>query len=182
MDRRIHIVGRKNSGKTTLIVELVSRLTTLGYRVGTIKHTHHDHEFDTPGKDSFRHGEAGAAVVGIVGPRLTAVFESTDGFGPETDRYEAIETMFDQCDLVLVEGDLQTGSPKIEVWRAAGHSLPLSATHDSIQAVVTDDPCRATVPIFPREDIADLVNWISEIVAGPRARNRIPAAGFQDFI
>ncbi len=58
MSRRIHIVGRKNSGKTTLIVELVSHLTNLDYRVGTIKHTHHHHELDTPGKDSFRHCEA----------------------------------------------------------------------------------------------------------------------------
>ncbi|MEO2032331.1 MAG: molybdopterin-guanine dinucleotide biosynthesis protein B, partial [Planctomycetaceae bacterium] len=63
MSKRIHIVGRKNSGKTGLIVELVSFLTDLGYCVGTIKHTHHDHELDTPGKDSYRHCAAGAKVV-----------------------------------------------------------------------------------------------------------------------
>ena len=58
--RRIHIIGRKNSGKTTLVVELVQQLSAMGKRVATIKHTHHRHELDVPGKDSYRHREAGA--------------------------------------------------------------------------------------------------------------------------
>ena len=60
--KRVHILGRKNHGKTTLVVELVEYLTARGMHVGTIKHTHHAHELDTPGKDSHRHGEAGASV------------------------------------------------------------------------------------------------------------------------
>ena len=71
---RIHIVGRRNSGKTTLVCELVAALTKRGYRVATIKHTHHHHELDTPGKDSWHHREAGAAAVGILSPRMTAMF------------------------------------------------------------------------------------------------------------
>ena len=63
--RRIHVVGRKNSGKTTLVVELVRHFTAAGLRVGTVKHTSHSHELDTPGKDSYQHRHAGAAVVGI---------------------------------------------------------------------------------------------------------------------
>ena len=70
--KRLHIVGRKNSGKTTLIVDLVRHLTALGHRVGTIKQTHHQHELDTPGNDSHRHRQAGAAAVGIVSPALHA--------------------------------------------------------------------------------------------------------------
>ena len=62
---RIHIIGRKNHGKTQLVVELVEEFSLRGLRVGTIKHTHHDHELDTPGKDSHRHRSAGAAVVVI---------------------------------------------------------------------------------------------------------------------
>jgi len=72
--RRLHIVGRKNSGKTTFIVELVRYFTSSGLRIGTIKHTHHQHELDTPGKDSHRHREAGAQVVGILSRAMSAVF------------------------------------------------------------------------------------------------------------
>ena len=72
--RRIHIIGRKNSGKTSLVVRLVEYYRTAGYRVGTIKHTHHHHELDTPGKDSFRHRQAGASAVGILAPTMNAVF------------------------------------------------------------------------------------------------------------
>ena len=46
---RIHIIGRKNHGKTTLIVELIEEFTRLGLSVGAIKHTSHSHELDVPG-------------------------------------------------------------------------------------------------------------------------------------
>jgi|GEM_PF-195703 len=80
---RIHIIGRKNSGKTTLVVDLVRHFRALGYRVGTIKHTHHQHELDTPGKDSYRHRQAGAMAVGIVAPTMNAVFWPTPIAGPD---------------------------------------------------------------------------------------------------
>ena len=66
------MIGRKNSGKTTLVSELVTEFTARGYRVGTIKHTHHQHELDVPGKDSYRHREAGAAIVGIISSIVVA--------------------------------------------------------------------------------------------------------------
>ena len=61
--RRLHVLGRKNHGKTTLVAELVAELTRRGWRIGTIKHTHHHHELDTPGKDSWMHRQAGAREV-----------------------------------------------------------------------------------------------------------------------
>ncbi len=160
MSRRIHIVGRKNSGKTTLIAELVSHLTDLGYRVGTIKHTHHHHELDTPGKDSFRHREAGAAVVGIMAPQVTAVFQPASEPNMNVDRYSAIMPMFDQCDLLLVEGDFQTEAPKIEVWRTATHKQPMAMHGCSVLAIVTDDPINIRVPRRSRSDVARLARWV----------------------
>ena len=59
----IGIVGWKNSGKTTLVVELVRLLTERGLKIGTIKHAHHSFDIDQPGKDSYRHREAGASDV-----------------------------------------------------------------------------------------------------------------------
>ena len=102
--KRIHIVGRKNSGKTTLVADLVAHLTANGHRVGTIKHTHHQHELDTPGKDSHRHREAGAAVVGILCPGMTAVFR------PAPDRQRSAASSPPPTGLVVNPSDLERGA------------------------------------------------------------------------
>ena len=160
--KRIHIVGQKNNGKTTLIVELVQTLAKLGYRVGTIKHTHHQHELDTPGKDSHRHREAGAEVVGILSQRMNAVFWPPDECDQATreQRYEGFAPMFEQCDLVLVEGDTQTTNPRIEVWRKKVHATPLAASDESITAVVTDDQLEVAMPVYARSDVAALAKLV----------------------
>ena len=101
--KRIHIIGGKNHGKTTLIVELVQELSARGVRVGTIKHTHHEHELDLPGKDSYRHREAGAAVAGILSQSMNAVFwppQTTDNSTSDS-RYAVFEQIFADCDVVL---------------------------------------------------------------------------------
>ena len=162
---RIHIVGRKNSGKTTLIVELVENLSRQGYRVGTMKHTHHHHELDTPGKDSHRHGDAGATVVGILSPCMTAVFQRNDDVPTrDASRYDAMAPMFVGCDLVLVEGDLQTHAPKIEVWHAALLNPPITAEDSSISAIISDDIASARVPIWKRSEIIVIVNGILQLL------------------
>ena len=148
--KRIHILGRKNHGKTTLMVELVEHLTARGLRVGTIKHTHHSHELDTPGKDSHRHRAAGAHVSAILSRSMNAVFWPP----PKTaDRYAEFEPHFSACDLVLVEGDTTCQGTKIEVWRQAVGSEPMAPGDPQIRAVVTDDPLSVLVPCIPRSDI-----------------------------
>jgi molybdopterin-guanine dinucleotide biosynthesis protein MobB len=163
--RRLHIVGGKNHGKTTLIVELVQEFTRRGLPVGTIKHTHHRHELDVPGKDSYRHRMAGAMAVGILSPSMTAIFVPTDqeSAGKE-DRYTLFAPMFKQCRLILVEGDSQTTAPKIEVWRSNLGGPPLAARDPSIMAVVTDDACPVPAKVLPRSDIAGLSTWILDKV------------------
>lgn len=151
--KRVHIVGGKNSGKTTLITDLVTSLTARGCRVGTIKHTHHHHELDTPGKDSHRHREAGAAVVGILAPGMTAIFRPDSRGEEASERYAQFSALFSDCELVLVEGDLHTTAPKIEVWRAATSAQPLAVTDASIAALVTDDGIDVPIPIWSRADV-----------------------------
>src|SRR3990172_5657464 len=135
----LHIIGRKNHGKTALLVELVQEFVRLGVPVGTIKHTHHHHELDLPGKDSFRHRTAGAQAAGILSPSMSAIFLPTGKKDSEQeDRYAAFAPMFAQCRFVLVEGDSQTTAPKIEVWRNDLETPPLAVEDPSILAVVTD--------------------------------------------
>lgn len=158
--RRIHVIGRKNSGKTTLVVELIEHLTGIGYRIGTIKHTHHRHELDTPGKDSHRHRVAGAGAVGIVSRGLTAVFQPLADEVGNQDAYAMMAPSFGRCDLVIVEGDSMTDAPKIEVWRTAVDAAPLATEDRSIRALVTDDPVEVEIPIWGRTSIASLVQRI----------------------
>jgi molybdopterin-guanine dinucleotide biosynthesis protein MobB len=162
--RRIHIIGRKNSGKTTLVVELVEELTRRGFSVGTIKHTSHRHELDTPGKDSHRHREAGARLVGVLSRNLAAVFRPLDREDQEVDPYEALSASFAECDLVLVEGDSSTAMTKVEVWRAAARHDPVAAEDGTIRAVITDDQPDVEVPLWPRSDRAALADRILELV------------------
>jgi len=165
--KRIHIVGRKNSGKTTLVVALVEHLTAQGYRVGTIKHTHHRHELDTPGKDSFQHREAGAAAVGILSPAMDAVFVPERNVQRESSsdesRYDRLDSMFADCDLVLVEGHSQCQGTRLEVWRAVNQTEPIAADDTNMVALITDDPIEINIPIWPRSDVAKLANNILEL-------------------
>lgn len=151
---RIHIVGRKNSGKTTLVTELVRELSRRGLRVATIKHTHHHHELDTPGKDSHRHREAGAAMVAILAPGMTAVFEPQATDRSSDERLEDVCGRMTNCDLILVEGGQHCAGAKVEVWRSAVSEEPLARTDPSILAVVTDDATECQQPIVGREDIS----------------------------
>jgi molybdopterin-guanine dinucleotide biosynthesis protein MobB len=161
---RIHIVGRKNHGKTQLVVELVTELSARGLRVGTIKHTHHRHELDTPGKDSHRHRTAGAAAVGVLSRSMSAVFLPAGPCGPAEDRYAALAPSLGHCDLVVVEGDSATTAPKIEVWREVLGTAPLAQQDDSILAVVSDDRVDMATRVWRRSDVVGLANWMLQEV------------------
>lgn len=161
--KRIHILGKKNSGKTTLIVELVQHWTARGLRVGTVKHTHHHHELDTPGKDSHLHRQAGAAVVGILSREMNAVFWPREPGADDASRYDDLGPLFAACDLVLVEGHSQAAGMKVEVWRAANAAEPLAANDPTIHALITDDRSNLSLPHWPRSDLANLADRLLEL-------------------
>lgn len=153
--RRVHVVGRKNAGKTTLMIELIRELTGRGCRVGTIKHTPHNHYIDTRGKDSFRHCEAGASPAALITGNATAIF-LPEQHGERT--YEELAPFYETCHLVLVEGNLETGAPKVEVWRAGASGEPLARTRNDITAVITDEEIDVSVPVWPRTGLTTLAN------------------------
>lgn len=158
--KRIHIVGKKNHGKTTLTVALVSELDRRGVRVGTIKHSPHSHDLDTEGKDSYRHREAGGRPAAVVSMDQMGIFlRHADGDDP----YAILEPMYANCDLVLVEGD--KGLPeglKLEVWRANLGSEPLCSDPDraDIVALITDDPVEVDLEVWPRDDVSSLADRV----------------------
>jgi molybdopterin-guanine dinucleotide biosynthesis protein MobB len=140
--RIISVIGRKNSGKTTLAVALASELVRRGHRVMTIKHGHHPAEADRYGSDTWRHFHEGRAErVLIASPDLRVLFERS----PDTyDPVGLARQYMHGADIVLTEGFKAAPLPKIEVFRRAAAREPLYDTHASNArewvAVITDDP------------------------------------------
>jgi molybdopterin-guanine dinucleotide biosynthesis protein MobB len=134
----VAFVGGHDSGKTSILVELVPRLKARGFRVGTIKHTTRDVEDDTTGKDSQRHAASGAAVATLVTPGRT----TSRRFGDEERLEEVLRREFGGCDLVLIEGYKSLSIPKIEVIRT-GIARP-----EVVEPIarISDGPFQGSVP------------------------------------
>lgn len=161
MPHLLHIIGRKNHGKTTLVLNLIERFAAQGLRVGSIKHSSHRHEFDRDGSDSHRHRLAGAQPAAVVSDSLAALFfEPTAGADPLV----RLLPFYDDCDLVFIEGDHdRPGGDKIEVWRSVMGTEPLCKSTDGVFAIVSDDePPVRDVPVYRRQDFAALVDMISQ--------------------
>lgn len=115
----IAVVGRHNSGKTTLVVKLISELAERNYNVGSIKHhSHGDFDIDYPGKDSYRQREAGATETVIASPVKMARVKTLDR---EIECSEIVASMPGH-DIVVVEGYRKSGLPTIEVFRSGNNA------------------------------------------------------------
>jgi molybdopterin-guanine dinucleotide biosynthesis protein MobB len=171
----VSIVGRKNSGKTTLLVALAAELKRRGRRVATLKHGHHAFEMDQPGRDTWRHfQEGGAEAVTMVAEGKVALVMRTDG---EPDPQELIQRFYGGLgyDVVLVEGYKHGPFSRIEVLRRAVHDRPLHDAADREQAgrciaMVTDaDPADvpgpwATIPLDTTNPAGTHVQAVADLV------------------
>lgn len=163
----LSVVGRSNSGKTTLLEKLIRELARRGRHVGTIKHHFHGPvTVDVPGKDSWRHREAGARAVALVSSETFFVVRDTPGgLSPEAITHLALFGV----DLVLTEGFKAGALPKIEVNRQAQQSPLLCGPADRLVAVAADWDTGAPVPHFGLEEIALLADFIEREYPAPSA-------------
>jgi molybdopterin-guanine dinucleotide biosynthesis protein B/molybdopterin-guanine dinucleotide biosynthesis protein len=133
----VAVVGKSDSGKTTLIEKLVPELVKLGLRVGTVKHDAHSFEIDHPGKDSWRHGQSGAQAYVIASPKRLAYIARQD---EEMPLAAIAQRYFAGFDLVVAEGYKATAPHRVEIFRRdAGHDAPLCGPGEAM-ALVTDAP------------------------------------------
>jgi molybdopterin-guanine dinucleotide biosynthesis protein B len=168
------IAGWSNSGKTTLLANLVPVLIARGIAVSTIKHAGHGFDLDQPGKDSYRHRDAGATEVLITSPeRWALIHELRDA--PEPPLPELLARM-EPVDLVLIEGFKRAPHPKLEVWRPENGKTPLYPEDPHIVAVACDEaPAGCTLPILPLGDteaIADFIVAHVGLAGNSNARRR----------
>jgi molybdopterin-guanine dinucleotide biosynthesis protein B len=113
----LHIVGCKNAGKTRTIEMLLPPLKKLGLAVGTLKYTEHEgFHWDVPGKDTYRHTQAGSDITGIFGPRCWAFSDNRPDAG-DVPLESLINAFYRNVDIVLVEGYRLDIARKIEVLR-----------------------------------------------------------------
>jgi len=154
----LSLVGYSNSGKTTLMEKLVSGLVAKGLRIATIKHSHHQPEMDTPGKDSWRHKQAGASTSLLVGPEKMLIVSDVD----ETLNPELLTArLFSDYDLVLVEGYAGVAGAKIEVVRKARSTDLRCANDKGLIAVATDiQGLDVDVPILDLNHAAEISIFI----------------------
>jgi molybdopterin-guanine dinucleotide biosynthesis protein B len=130
--------GWSGSGKTTLVEQLIPRLVARGLAVSLVKHAHHSFDVDHPGKDSWRHRQAGCTEVMIgSGVRWALMHELRGAPEPPLD---ALVARMSPCDLLLVEGFKRYDMPKLEVHRAANGKPLLYPEDPHIVAIATDTP------------------------------------------
>ncbi len=161
------IVGKSGSGKTTLIEKLIPALKERGYRVATVKHhAHAETRLDQPGKDTWRHYEAGADTVIVASPVQMATVRRLP---TELSLDQVIATVTD-VDIVLVEGYSRSDAPKIEIVRAARSAEPICEP-GALLALVSDLPLEGA-PLFGLDEIDALADWIEARFLVPGAINR----------
>jgi molybdopterin-guanine dinucleotide biosynthesis protein B len=155
----ISIVGKSDSGKTTLIEKLVPELTRRGYRIATVKHDVHGFEVDREGKDSWRHKQAGAHTVVISSPEKVALIRDVE---KDLTLEEIRERLIRDVDLILSEGYKKDVQPKIEIFRKEKHKELLCTKKDNLIAIVSDKKFRVGVSCFFLDDIRGVADFIEK--------------------
>ncbi|KAA3655407.1 MAG: molybdopterin-guanine dinucleotide biosynthesis protein B [Proteobacteria bacterium] len=152
------IAGYSGSGKTTLIEKLIPEIKSRGLTVSVIKHAHHGFDLDRPGKDSWRHREAGAEeVLMLSSGRWVLMHELRGAPEPTLDQQLAI---LSPCDLVLIEGFKAAPVPKVEVYRPANGKPPLWTDNPHVVAVATDAPTDTPLPTLDVNDPVAVTDFI----------------------
>ncbi len=153
----ISIVGKSNSGKTTLMVKLIAELSPRGLKIGSVKHAHDGFEFDQKGKDSYRHKQAGASATLVLSNTKAALVRDDD-----RDDIERMRAYHGEMDLILAEGFKRQPLPKIEIFRKDGpQPTPICLKDPHLIAFVTDsDQAPGHVPVFGLEEIQAIADFI----------------------
>ena len=155
----ISFVGRSNSGKTTLIAKLIPILLEKNLKVGSIKHTHHQAEFDKEGKDSWIHRQAGSQQVLLISDTQLAMYAHRP---PDLSLKTAVDKWFSDFDVVISEGFKNEPGLKIEVFRHDSGKTPLyQEPAFGIDALVSDYNPDLGIPFFGFEDIEILCDGSS---------------------
>lgn len=152
-------VGKKDSGKTTFLENLVPALRTRGWRVAYIKHDVHGFSMDREGTDTWRLARAGAEEIAISSPQALALLSRPPA---ELSLDEIRTRMSGATDIIIVEGYKGAAADRIEISRRA-RSSSLACRESDLVAVISDrEDAATTVPLFALEDFEGVAGLIQE--------------------
>ncbi len=155
-----------NSGKTTLLTQLIPALMKRGVRVSVIKHAHHGFDIDYPAKDSYKLRAAGAVQTMIASnTRWAMITEHRNTVEPNLGALLA-QLDANLTDLVLVEGFRHEAIAKIEVFRSHLNQPLLAKNDATIIAVASDtpitDPAIAKLPVLDLNNIEQIADFVMQ--------------------
>lgn len=152
------VVGSKsNVGKTMVLCGIIRELKERGYRVATIKHDVHGFDIDKPGKDTWRHAQAGADIVAISSSNRMAIIEKVDSEYALDEMISKIKNV----DIIITEGYKSGNKPKLEVFRH-GFSQGIHAPQEDLFGIITDKALDLAVPQFNFTQISAVVDLIED--------------------
>jgi molybdopterin-guanine dinucleotide biosynthesis protein MobB len=152
------VTGWKNAGKTGLMERLVAEMVARGLNVSTVKHAHHSFDVDHPGRDSYRHRQAGAGEVLLASRQRVALMRELRG--QEEPALADLLAMLAPCDLVLIEGYKRDRHPKVEAYRAETGNALIAPGDPTIRAVASDVALDLDRPVFDLDDTGAIADFI----------------------
>lgn len=152
----VSIVGNSGSGKTTFIEKLIPEIIRHGLRVGTIKHDVHGFEMDKPGKDSWRHKQAGASTTVISSPSKIGMVMDVD----YDHKPDELLSLFSNMDIILTEGYKWEKYPKLEIFRPEITKEPLCKDDKYLLALISDLSIDIGVPRFSTNDVNKIAEFL----------------------
>ena len=152
----ISIVGNSGSGKTTMLVKIIPILKQRGLKVGTIKHDMHGFDIDKPGKDSWKHKQAGADTTIISSYSKIGIVKDAD----HDHKPEELMLFFSGMDIILTEGYKHGNLPKIEVFRPEICKELVCKDDKNLIAVISDIQVNIDVPVLRFDDLQGIVDLI----------------------
>lgn len=156
MPKVLSFVGRSDSGKTTLITQLIVELKKRAVTVAVIKHAHQGFDLDRKGSDSAMYQAAGADAVMLASPQGMALMRPC----PNDAELDRLIDYLPDMDLVIIEGYKREKHPKIEVYRADCGEPPLAPQLENLIAMVGRSPVRTDLPVFAPDDMLTLTEFI----------------------
>lgn len=153
----VSLVGYSNSGKTTVMAELIRIFKSRGCKVAALKHAAHGYTMDPPGSDSGHYAQAGADQVIVVGPKSFTIHEFYKADIPLQEILDRI----DNVDIILIEGFKTQPGPKIEIYRQ-DYSPDRIPTGGQLLAIVSDVPLADEAPRFSFRELEGLADLIIE--------------------
>jgi len=152
----VSIVGKSGSGKTTFLEKLIPEIKQSGFKVGTVKHDIHGFDIDYPGKDSWRHKQAGSTITIISSPKRIGLVMDVD----HDYALDELNPFFSGMDIIISEGYKREDNPKIEIFRPEVHDRPLCLIDEKLIALITDSDLDLQVPRFSTEDAGGVADFL----------------------